>query len=159
MADIIRKIFSKLNRSMVENVSARRHKFHVPIKITINPNVGATGQLTVRREPLSISGVTEDLSKTGLSFIVSSIRLREYYLVGEERTLEAELDLPNGRIKMEIVGVRYEQVGIHDSAVSFLIGAKILSVKNLEKEIYEEYLRLGSKVKKVGPDFSLEPKS
>jgi hypothetical protein len=159
MADIIRKIFSRLSRSMVENVTARRHKFHVPIKITINPNTGATGKLTVRREPLSISGETEDLSKTGLAFIVSSIRLREYYLVGEDRPLEAELDLPNGRIKMEILGVRYEQVGIHDSAVSFLIGAKILSITPLEKEVYEEYLRLGNKVKKVGSGFSLEPKS
>lgn len=159
MSGIIRKLFSKLNRSVVESASPRRYKLHVPVKITLDPDAGATGKLTVKRESLAVSGETEDLSATGISFVVSSIRLREYYLVGEDRRLKAELDLPNGRIKMEIVGVRYEQVGIHDSAVSYLIGAKILSVTPLEKEIYEEYLRLGGRVKKVAADFTLEAKS
>jgi hypothetical protein len=160
MSDVIRKFFSRLNRSVAENVSARRHKFRVPIKVTIDPNRGATGKLTVKKDTLSISGETEDLSKTGIAFLVSSIRLREYYLVGEDRVLHVELDLPNGRIRMDIVGVRYEQVGIHDSTVSFLIGAKIVQIGALEKEVYEEYLRLGNKVKKVkAQDFSLEPEN
>ena len=160
MSDVIRKFFSILNRSVAENVSARRHKFRVPVKITINPNHGATGKLTAKQDALSISGESEDLSKTGIAFVVSSIRLREYYLVGEERVLQVELDLPNGRIRMEVVGVRYEQVGIHDSTVSFLIGAKIVRIEPLEKEVYEEYLRLGNKVKKVkAQDFSLEPEN
>lgn len=159
MSDVIRRFISKLNLSFVENRSARRCSLQVPVKITIEPDE-ACGKLTVKRESLSTSGETKDLSKTGIAFIVSSIRLREYYLVGENRTLQAELDLPNGKIRMQVVGVRYEQIGIHDSTVNYLVGAKILFITPLEKEIYEEYLQYGNKVKTdKASDFSLEAES
>ena len=162
MSDVIRKFISKLNLTFVENRSARRYNLQVPVRLTIEPDEESccTGKLTTRRESLAVSGETKDLSKSGIAFIVPSIRLREYYLVGENRTLHAELDLPNGKIRMQIVGVRYEQIGIHDSTVNYLIGAKILSITPLEMEIYEEYLKYGNKVKTDNArDFSLETKS
>ena len=162
MSDVIRKFISRLNLSFVENRSARRYNLQVPIRITIEPDDEAccNVKLKTKRESLSTSGETKDLSKSGIAFIVPSIRLREYYLVGENRTLQAELDLPNGKIRMQIVGVRYEQIGIHDSTVNYLIGAKILSITPLEQEIYEEYLKYGNKVKTdKAQDFSLETKS
>jgi hypothetical protein len=159
MSDVIRKFISRLNLSFVENRSARRYNLQVPVRITIEPDE-TNGKLTSRRESLSASGETKDLSKSGIAFIVPSIRLREYYLVGENRTLQAELDLPNGKIRMQIVGVRYEQIGIHDSTVNYLIGAKILFISPLEQEIYEEYLKYGNKVKTdKARDFSLEAES
>jgi hypothetical protein len=159
MSDVIRKFISRLNLSFVENRSARRLNLQVPVRITIEPDE-ANGKLTTRRESLSASGETKDLSKSGIAFIVPSIRLREYYLVGENRTLSAELDLPNGKIRMQIVGVRYEQIGIHDSTINYLIGAKIVFISPLEQEIYEEYLKYGNKVKTdKARDFSLETES
>ena len=159
MSDVIRKFISRLNLSFVENRSARRFNLQVPVRITIEPDE-ASEKLTTRRESLSASGETKDLSKSGIAFIVPSIRLREYYLVGENRKLQAELDLPNGKIRMQIVGVRYEQIGIHDSTVNYLIGAKILFISPLEQEIYEEYLKYGNKVKtNKARDFSLEAES
>ena len=56
-----------------------------------------------------IKAETRDLSSSGVAVIVPTIRLREKYLVGEERTIYAELDLPNGKIRVELVGARYEQ--------------------------------------------------
>ncbi len=94
---------------------------------------------------LSISGETKDLSKTGIAFIVSSIRLREYYLVGEQRTLNAELDLPNGKITMQIIGQRYEQVGLHLSETKFLIGATITKISEDARDAYEYFLSHGKK--------------
>jgi hypothetical protein len=161
MSDVIRKFISRLNLTFVENRSARRFNLQVPVRITIEPDGSETNaKLTTKRDCLSISGETKDLSKSGIAFIVSSIRVREYYLVGENRTLNAELDLPNGKIRMRIVGVRYEQIGIHDSTVNYLVGAKIISLTPLEQEIYEEYLKYGNKVKTdKAQDFSLETKS
>lgn len=165
MPDVIRRFISRLNLTFVENRSARRYNIQLPVRITIEPDAEtgggkANGKLTTRRESLSIAGETKDLSASGIAFIVPSIRLREYYLVGENRTLRAELDLPGGKIRMQIVGVRYEQTGIHDSSVSYLIGAKILFIEPAEKEIYEEYLKCGGKIKAdKTPDFSLETKS
>ncbi len=90
---------------------------------------------------LSIRGETEDLSFTGIAFTVSSIRLREYYLVGEGRKLNAEINLPNGKVKMQLIGQRYKQVGKHVSVTQYLIGARILKMSDGDRETYKEFLR------------------
>ncbi len=97
---------------------------------------------------LSIKGQTKDLSSNGIAFIVDSIRLKEHYLVGENRVLNVELDLPNGKIAMQIIGQRYEQIGEHLSISKYLIGANIVDMSQIERDIYEEYLKFGSKRKK-----------
>ena len=141
---MIRKLISKFNKSIAKRVVSVRHDYEVPIKVWIEPD-RVTGRLQKSVEHLMISGETRDLSKTGIAFIVPAIRLREYYLVGENRTLNAELDLPGGKIQMQIVGQRYEQVGQHISESRFLIGAIIQKIGAPEREAYEEFLRLGKK--------------
>lgn len=99
-------------------------------------------------ENLSIAGETKDVSETGIAFIVSSIRIKETYLVGEGRTLNAELDLPGGKVRMQIIGQRYEQVGEHISTARFLIGAKITKMSEDDRELYSDFLRYGKKYMK-----------
>lgn len=141
---MIRKLISKFNKSITKRVVSVRHDYEVPIKVWIEPD-RVTGRLQKSVEHLAISGETRDMSKTGIAFIVPAIRLREYYLVGENRTLNAELDLPDGKIHLQIVGQRYEQVGKHLSESRFLIGATIVRIGNQEREAYEEFLQLGKK--------------
>lgn len=144
---MIRKLISKFNKSLTKRVVSARHDYEVPIKVWFEPDRN-TGKLQMPIGHLSISGETKDMSKSGIAFIVSAIRLREYYLVGEGRTLNAELDLPDGKIKMQIVGQRYEQVGQHISEARFLIGATISKMSSEDREAYEHFLRFGRKRKK-----------
>ena len=144
---MIRQLVSRLNRSVTKQIVAPRKETHLPIKILITPD-RANGRLngTGMPEPLSIRGETKDLSKTGISFIVSAIRIKEYYLVGEGRTLNAEIDLPDGtKLKMQIVGQRYEQVNIHDSISEYFIGAKIVEMTADARETYDAFLKIGGK--------------
>lgn len=141
---MIRKLISKFNKSITKRVVSARHDYEVPIKIWIEPD-RVTGRLQKSIDYLAISGETKDLSKTGIAFIVPAIRLREYYLVGENRTLNAELDLPGGKIQMQIIGQRYEQVGKHLSETKYLIGATITRIGGAERETYEEFLQYGKK--------------
>ena len=99
-------------------------------------------------ENLVITGETKDMSRSGIGFIVSAIRIHENYLVGAERTLNAELDLPGGKVQMQIVGSRYEQVGEHISTARYLVGAKITQMNKEDREAYEYFLRHGDKRKK-----------
>ncbi len=159
MPECLRKLFRKINESLTGKLISKRFPTKVPIKITIYPEI-VTGKLKSARTPsFSISGETVDLSKTGVGFMVSSIRLKEYYLVGENRRLYAEMDLPNGKVRMELLGVRYEQINVHDSDSKYLIGAKITSIDPKSKEIYEEFLKLGGKMKSKKRNFPLEAKS
>ncbi len=108
---MIRKLFTQFNKSLSKRIVPLRYDYEVPIKLTFESGKNA-GKFQASLTNLYITGKTKDLSKSGIAFIVSSIRLKENYLVGENQTLNAELDLPNGKISMKIVGLRYEQIGM-----------------------------------------------
>jgi hypothetical protein len=141
---MIRKLIAKFNRSMAERVVSIRHKRAVPIKLSFEPH-GSTGRLDAPPKFVFITGETTDLSSSGVAFVISSIRVKEIYLVGEGRVLNAELDLPNGKISMKIVGQRYEQVGEHISTARYLVGASIIDMSDENREAYNDFLRLSGK--------------
>lgn len=142
---MIREFFARVNKSLAKRVVCSRFSYAVPIKITFEQN-NKTGKLSMPRVPLYINGETKDLSQSGIAFMVSSIRLQENYLVGEDRVLNAELDLPNGKISMKVVGRRYEQSDGTASSGKFIIGAKIVQISDENKEFYEDFLQNGNKI-------------
>jgi len=129
---------------MAERVVSVRHNREVPIKLSFAPNE-KTEKLKVPQPILYITGETKDLSYSGIAFIVSSIRIKENYLVGAGRALNAELDLPGGKVSMKIVGQRYEPIeNEHLSVGKYLIGASISEMSEENREVYEYFLRFGS---------------
>jgi hypothetical protein len=144
MAKMIRAIISKLNKQVFSRLGASRCDVQVPINVSIQFDK-KTGNLLDKIEALSIGGETKDMSESGICFYVDSIRLREHYLVGENRVLNVKLDLPNGTVRMQVVGQRYEQIDLHLSCAKYLIGATIVKMDDLNREVYKEFLRLGNK--------------
>lgn len=144
---MIRKLISKFSETIAEQVVPTRKNLEIPIKIWFEPERN-TGKLRMPSENLTITGKTRDLSSSGIGFIVNAIRIQENYLVGEGRVLNAELDLPNGKVRMQIVGRRYEQVGKHISTARFLVGAEITKISENDRETYFDFLRNGNKLRK-----------
>jgi len=135
-------------------VSARRHH-KAPIKVWFDPELNTERSLEQARAAC-IWGETVDISRTGIGFLVPSIRVKEKYLVGHERHLNVEIDLPTGKVYMRVMGKRYEKVGIHISTERFLVGAHILSLSGVDRENYEAFLRNGTRRAKGGaPGFEL----
>ncbi|MGI9034920.1 MAG: PilZ domain-containing protein [Pyrinomonadaceae bacterium] len=153
---IIRQLVARLHCLIIDRRSAPRRRFSVPVTIIIPPEKNPSANL-LKPETFSITGETKDFSEDGIAFYVSAIRLREHYLVGENRPLIAELDLPEGRIKMKIVGVRYERENGNSPELKYLIGARISEIPPTEKEIYRRFLRHKNGWKKETiQDFSAE---
>ena len=146
---MLRKLIAKLNSSMAERVVPVRHKRQVPIRLRFEPN-GDSERLNAPPKIVFITGETADLSCSGIAFIVSSIRIKEEYLVGEGRVLLAELDLPNGKVSMKIVGQRYERVGEQVSTARYLVGASIREISDENRKIYNDFLRLSDKKGNTG---------
>ena len=143
---MLRKLIAKFYRTTAERRAAPRYGFQAPVKIWIEA-VGKTGRLKTPVEPIYIYGQTKDLSASGIAFLVPSIRIRESYLVGENNIVNAEVDLPNGTVRMRISGRRYEQIGEHLSVSRYLIGAGVLEISEESREIYEQFLRSKGKIK------------
>ncbi|MEP6901699.1 MAG: hypothetical protein ABJA66_08115 [Actinomycetota bacterium] len=152
---MIRKLVAKFNRSIAERIVSPRKNYEVSIKIWFEPDKN-TGRLKMPVENMVIIGETKDLSRSGIAFVVSAIRIKENYLVGEGRMLNAELDLPDGKVQMQIVGSRYEQVGQHISTARYLIGAKITEMSQENREVYEDFLRHGNKRKKGSLELGID---
>lgn len=145
---MLRKLIEKISGILVERSHSMRRKVSLPIKLSFEP-VRVTGRLTMPRQVVFISGETFDLSASGIAFVVSSIRVRENYLVGQDRILNAEIDLPDEKIEMKIIGRRYERVGVHVSAEKYLIGAEIVEISDENRETLTHFLRHGSTRKKA----------
>lgn len=153
---LIRRIAAKLNALIINRRSAPRAEICLPVTIIIPPERNPNAVLLNQAE-LSISGETKDLSEAGIAFFVSSIRLREHYLVGESRPLIARIDLPDKQLTIRIVGVRYERETGSRAELKYLIGAKILNIAPAEKKIYDNLLRGEHTLEKSAiQDFSRE---
>ncbi len=141
---MLRELITKLNRSLSERMVSLRRTHNAPIKVWFDPEINSELGLEKARAAC-ILGETADISRTGVGFLVPSIRVKEKYLVGHDRVLNIEIDLPTGKVYMRAMGRRYEKVGIHVSAERFLVGAHILSLEGPDKENYETFLRLGNR--------------
>ncbi|MBA2621094.1 MAG: hypothetical protein H0U87_07830 [Acidobacteria bacterium] len=141
---------------MSERIIPVRYKFQLPVKIWFEPE-HKTGKLQMPAENLFVWGETHDLSRSGIAFVVPLIRIKENYLVGAgTRPLNAELDLPNGRVQMQLSGRRYEQITDEHSSVSrYLIGASIEFITPENLETYEYFLKHGRRAEAPSGAFEL----
>ena len=151
---MIRELINKFNRLLSEKSVSLRRNHTAPIKIWFDPDVNTERGRELARAAC-VLGVTSDLSRTGIAFIVPSIRVKEKYLVNQERKLNVEIDLPNGKVFMRMIGRRYEKVGLHVSTERFMIGAQILEIAAEDKDIYETFLRKGGRLKKSSANLEL----
>lgn len=152
---MIRELISRFSRSLSgRTVSARRHH-KAPVRVWFDPEANNDRARDAARAAY-ILGETVDISRSGIGFTVASIRLKEKYLVNQDRPLNVEIDLPNGKVCMRAIGRRYEKVGANVSTEQFLVGATILSLTGTDKEIYEAFLRKGTRgVNSVTPTLKL----
>ena len=147
---MIRELITRFSRSFSERtVSARRH-YKAPIKIWFDPEANTERSREIARQSC-IFAETVDISRSGIGFLAPVIRVKEKYLVNQERPLNIEIDLPNGKVCMRAIGRRYEKVGADVSSEKFLVGATILNLTGTDKEIYETFLRNGTRGMKAAP--------
>ncbi len=143
---MLRNLIAKLSRTMSSRIVAIRCKRQAPIKLSFEPT-GRVGSPDSTKN-LFIAGETIDMSDSGIAFMVAAIRVKENYLVGQGRILNAELDLPNGKISMKVVGQRYELVGEHLSTERYAIGAEIVEISDDDRNLYQEFMRLGDALRR-----------
>ena len=137
---------TKLSNIFAERSHLTRRKIEVPLKIWFDPARNMVKTASV--DSSFMTGETCDMSGSGIGFVVSAIRIKENYLVGCDRLLNVELDLPGGKIRMKVIGRRYEKVGMHVSTEKYQIGAEIVEIGGADREAYEYFLRNSRKLTK-----------
>ncbi|MFL6373354.1 MAG: hypothetical protein ACJ73D_01685 [Pyrinomonadaceae bacterium] len=140
---MIRELITKLSRSLSEKMVPPRRPYAAPIKVWFDPDVKTELALETARANCII-GETVDISANGIGFSVPFIRIKEKYLVNQDRPLNVEVDLPGGKVHLRMLGKRYEKVGMHSSQERFFVGATITELTGTDQEIYEYFVKNGA---------------
>jgi hypothetical protein len=115
---------------MSENL---RGKASLPFKVSLVGDASGAGVL---------EGHTRDMRATGLSLVLTDIKVGAQTLVGEDRLLLVELELPTGTIEMQVAPVRYEQLeSAETSEQNYLIGVRITEISDSDCVRFVKYLR------------------
>jgi hypothetical protein len=87
-----------------------------------------------------MDGHTVDISANGMALIVPAIRIGEHHLVGENRNLSVNLELPVGPVEMQVTPVRYEALERHESETGYLMAVKIVTMSVEDRAKFSEYV-------------------
>jgi hypothetical protein len=87
-----------------------------------------------------MDGHTIDLSANGMALIVPAITLDEHHLVGENRSLRVQLEMPSGPVEMQVSPVRYERLEEHKGETGYLMAVKIVKMSEEDRSRYSSYV-------------------
>jgi hypothetical protein len=149
MPERIRSLAARLNDSMTSLFSAPHRKARLPLTVSLRFE-RTTGNLQANHAASRqfITGFTQKMSTDEVVFATSVIRLGEYYLAGNEQKLHLEIELSTGAIvQMTAVATRYEQVELHSSVSEYVIEAKIETMTDAHRALYENFVRNSAKTK------------
>lgn len=141
----------EVNQSFLDFLFLGNRKVSLPITISVQPKKGEaiwnleTGKLVTSQSVPILKTTTQKIGKDTISFVVPHIRFNDANLAGEGRVLNIEIELPNGKVKLEAMGEHYERIGKRTSLAQYVIVAKIVYINPLEEEVYKSYLRRGEK--------------
>jgi hypothetical protein len=119
----------------------RKDRIPARLPFLITP-LGTRG-ITARQlhDAPALVGHTRDLSESGLTLLLPSVRAGDAYLTDGERGLEVKLELPGGPVTMHTSSVRFEQLQSKEAGCGYLLAVRINRMPPDERERYVAYLK------------------
>ncbi len=142
MAEFTRAVVSRMRQYVGNRRRARRYEVRLPFKLSL---VSVSKNLNGMRRVSVMNGHTLDLSAHGLALIVPKITLDEHHLVGENRSFNISLELPDGAIDLKATPVRYERLEEDTNDTGYLIAVKITSMMDGDRDRWDNFLAGASK--------------
>jgi hypothetical protein len=136
MAEFARTIVSRLREYVGDRRQARRQSARLELKLSLPTN---TKSLNGTRRLSSMDGHTLDVSNNGLAIIVPKITLGDHHLVGENRMINVNLQLPDGPVEMQTAPVRYERLEEHKET-GYVIAVKIVNMSAEDRERFTDFV-------------------
>jgi len=143
MPEVIRALAARVREFIGNHRRAPRHRARLLLSISLISQGGTTMTPGAQRNAAVLQGHTRDVSATGLSLVVPSIRIGDRYLTGEDRTLDIALELETGRVHLQAAPMRYEPLerDASETEPGYLIGAHIMAMSGGDRIRFSEYLQ------------------
>lgn len=132
----------RLRRYMTERRRALRRgaRFEARLPFIITLLGTAKDPAASLPDALALVGHTRDLSETGLTLLLPSVRIGDAYLTDGGSYLGVKLQLPSGPVAMLTVSVRFEQLPQKEDECGYLLAVRIIKMQDGERERYLAYL-------------------
>lgn len=138
MTEKLRNALSRVREFVGKQSRATRHPVKVGVRISLAKDAPTN---SVSRAPQALVGYTNDLSLSGIAFIVPAIRIGSNYIAGDASALRVTLELPSMTLRFNAVPVRYHQLETRDDAdKKYLIGARITEIDEETSKRLKDYL-------------------
>jgi hypothetical protein len=99
----------------------------------------------------ALVGFTRNLSETGMTLLLPSVRIGNAYPTDVESYLEVRLELPGGAVAIRTASVRFEQLPRREAGCGYLLAVRIVNMQNDDRDRYVAYLKtLGSESQGAG---------
>jgi hypothetical protein len=89
----------------------------------------------------SIEGMTRDLGMTGLTLLLGRVRVGGRYVTDTDCHLGLRLELPAGEVFLLARVVRFEQPPEDDPGQAYLLGLRILKLREGDEPAYLDFLK------------------
>jgi hypothetical protein len=138
------------------HVYTRRHDLSLPLTVSIL--YLKTPTVSVPCSP-AMPGYLRDISRTGVSIVVPTIRFGNCSLVSGNYPLGITIELPNGAINIQVAPVRYDRLGGELGRSRYLIGARIMQISDSDRQHLTRHLEQFRKRKSKSFSFAREANS
>jgi hypothetical protein len=146
----IKSLFTRLRKFLKRRRQVLRLGARFDARLPFLVTLLGTDKGSARNLPgdAALVGFTRDLSETGLTLLLPSMRIGGAYLTDIESYLEVKLELPGGAVAIRTVSVRFEQLRRMEAGCSYLLAVRIINMQNDDRDRYVAYLKnAGSKKK------------
>lgn len=143
-------------KALENYIHARRHDMRLPMSVSL---------LEPKTTPQNIaycpamSGYLRDISKTGLSLVVPSIRFGNRFLISGHDPLRVSVELPDGVVNIQVAPVRYDRLDEEHSERKYVIGARIMQMTDSDRQHLTQYIQQLKKGKTASFTFARDAKS
>lgn len=138
MVRIVKAFGSRARKFLGEYVHAPRHKMRLPLYVSLIETKKSSANMSAAS---SMSGYLRDISKTGLSLVVPSLRFGNRCLISGHYPLRVTVQLPNGVANIRVAPVRYDRLKEEQLERSYLIGARIMEITEPDRKTLIQYIR------------------
>src|SRR5437868_13545663 len=130
---------------LLDNYSyARRYGLRLPVHVSLLYFKSAAVSVPCSAP---VSGYLRDISKTGLSLVVPSLRFGNRFLVSEHYPLGVRVELPNGAIYIQVSPVRYDKLNGGQGERTYIIGGRIMRLHEADRKPLVDHIPASKQTK------------
>lgn len=156
MSKLANSVLRRARGFLGRYIHARRYEMSLPLSVSLIQEQKSAANLRACAE---MSGHLRDISRTGVSMILPSIRFGDRFLLTGHYPLSVMLELPGRVVTMQVAPVRYDRVreGLVES--QYLVGARIVEMRDRDREHLMQYVQQARKRQPERLNFARDVKS